>query len=158
MTANSLLAAAMAGGEDGLSQRDCLLCLAYTYAGGNSAQTKLNLDIQSGFDKLSWGDIWKCIAALLNGGASPILTCVIVSGAGTSSINGTYNVVGQMNGRNLYQNGSNTLNWTGGFGSWILGTPLINYTSSSDVQTPDLAIGWSIGNGASNPPPTVTHC
>jgi hypothetical protein len=66
MTAATLLAAAMAGGEDELSPRDCWICLAYLYAGGASAQTQLNSAIASGCDKLSNGDAIKCIAAILN--------------------------------------------------------------------------------------------
>lgn len=81
---------------------------------------------------------------------------IIVSGAGTPSINGTYTLNGQFNGKNLYQSGINTINWTGGFGSWIIGTALSYYTSSSNVATPDLATGWAVGMGATNPPPTVT--
>lgn len=66
MTAATLLAAAMAGGADGLSPRDCWLCLAYIYAGGNSAQTQINAAIASGMDRLANGDVLKCIAAVLN--------------------------------------------------------------------------------------------
>lgn len=66
MTAESLLAAAMAGGEDGLSPRDCWLCLASLYAGGNSAQTQLNAAISSGLDRLATTDVLKCLSAVLN--------------------------------------------------------------------------------------------
>lgn len=66
MTAATLLAAAMAGGEDGLSPRDCWLCLAYLYSGGASAQTQLNSAIASGLDRLATTDVLKCIAAVLN--------------------------------------------------------------------------------------------
>ena len=66
MDAATLLAGAMAGGADGLSPRDCWLCLAYLYAGGNSADTTLASAVSSGLDKLSTRDIKLCIAAILN--------------------------------------------------------------------------------------------
>jgi hypothetical protein len=66
MSAATLLASAMAGGDDGLSPRDCLICVAYEYAGGNSAQTQLAAAIESGFDRISDGDLKKCIASILN--------------------------------------------------------------------------------------------
>ena len=94
MTANSLLAAAMAGGEDGLSPRDCWLCIAYLYAGGKSAQTQLKNAIADGLDRLSTGDVLKCIAYLLNGGS--VAVTVAVSGAGTTAANGVYTL--QANG------------------------------------------------------------
>lgn len=66
MTANSLLAAALAGGEDGLSPRDCWLCIAYLYAGGKTGQAQLNQAISDGLDRIATGDVLRCIAYLLN--------------------------------------------------------------------------------------------
>jgi hypothetical protein len=66
MDAATLLSGAMAGGADGLSPRDCLLCLAYDYAGGNSAATQLATAVASGCDRLSDGDLQKCLASVLN--------------------------------------------------------------------------------------------
>jgi hypothetical protein len=66
MDAATLLAGALAGGADGLSPRDCWLCLAYLYSGGNTASTQLAAAVGSGYDRLSTGDIEKCIASILN--------------------------------------------------------------------------------------------
>lgn len=92
MTAATLLAGALAGGADGLSQRDCLLCLAYLYSGGNTATAQLAAAISSGCDKLSDGDIEKCLAELLNSASSnsnvtpdaPIITAGSLSGSTVS--------------------------------------------------------------------------
>ena len=65
-TAQTLLAAAIAGGDDGLSARDCWLCIAYLYAGGNSASTQLSSAITNKLDQLSAQDVERCIAKLLN--------------------------------------------------------------------------------------------
>lgn len=62
MTAAQLLAAALAGGADGLSPRDCWIALAYDLAGGNTAQTQLNAAIKVGFDQLSNHDLQLVIA------------------------------------------------------------------------------------------------
>jgi len=74
MTAATLLAGALAGGADGLSSRDCLLCLAYLYSGGNTATVQLSAAIAAGCDRLSDGDIERCLAAILNAGAVPTPT------------------------------------------------------------------------------------
>ena len=66
MDAATLLAGALAGGADRLSQRDCWLCLAYLYSGGNTATVQIAAAIASGFDRLSTGDIEKCLAEILN--------------------------------------------------------------------------------------------
>ena len=66
MDAATLLAGALAGGADELSSRDCWLCLAYLYSGGNTATVQLAAAIGSGYDRLSTGDIEKCLASTLN--------------------------------------------------------------------------------------------
>jgi hypothetical protein len=66
MDANTLLAGALAGGVDGLSPRDCCLCLAYLYSGGNTANVQLAAAISAGCDKLSTRDIALCLGAILN--------------------------------------------------------------------------------------------
>lgn len=66
IAANTLLASAIAGGNDRLSQRDVLICIAYLYASGNTATVQLAAAIASGFDRLSNGDVKKCIAEVLN--------------------------------------------------------------------------------------------
>ena len=66
MTDGQLISGAMAGGLDGLSPRDCWLCLAYLYSQGQSAQNQLNSAIAVGLDKLATGDIKKCLAYNLN--------------------------------------------------------------------------------------------
>lgn len=71
MDAATLLAGALAGGADRLSPRDCRLCLAYIYSGGNTATERVAAAISSGCDRLSDGDIEKCLAELLNSGTAP---------------------------------------------------------------------------------------
>jgi len=66
MDAATLLAGALAGGADGLSPHDCWVCLAYVYAGSNSATTQLAAAIANGYDQLSTEDIKKCLASMLN--------------------------------------------------------------------------------------------
>ena len=98
------------------------------------------------------------------GGVTPVPpTCVMVSGAGTSRANGTYEVDGQVNGRNNYSQvaGDSLIFWE--FTGWVLlltdtGTGSGAYRSTGDAATPDLATGWSVAFNVSNPPPTVTHC
>jgi hypothetical protein len=68
--ANTVLAAAIAQGADKLSTEDCVVCLAYSYAGANSAQTQLNAAIAAGLDKLADEDVWRCVAFASAGGAT----------------------------------------------------------------------------------------
>lgn len=78
MTAATLLAGALADGADGLSSRDCWLCLAYLYAGVNSAATQLKNAIADGCDRLSDDDVLKCIAERLNSG-QPVATAPVLT-------------------------------------------------------------------------------
>ena len=82
---------------------------------------------------------------------------ILVSGAGTNSVNGLYIINGTFNGRNQYVNGINYLRYTGLFSGWVLGFGADYYSSSSNVATPDLATGWTANTGVINPVPTVTN-
>jgi hypothetical protein len=65
-SAATLLAGAMSGGDDGLSPRDCWICIAYLYAGGKTATKQLALAMANGYDELSPEDVKKCIAEVLS--------------------------------------------------------------------------------------------
>jgi hypothetical protein len=62
MTAAQLLAAALAGGADGLSARDCWILLAYGLSGGNTAQQQITAALGVGYDQLSNHDLLEVIA------------------------------------------------------------------------------------------------
>jgi hypothetical protein len=66
MSASTTLAAAIADGDDGLSERDLLVSLAYAYSGGVNAQSALNAAIANGYDKLSEHDLIVCIDGIFN--------------------------------------------------------------------------------------------
>lgn len=65
MTAAQFLAAAIAGGEDGLSSRDCWIALAYSLAGGNTVATQVKAAMSAGWDALSTRDLQIVLAQLL---------------------------------------------------------------------------------------------
>ena len=85
---------------------------------------------------------------------------IIVSGAGTSAVNGTYVDTGQLSGgRPVYANNANSdigIGW--GFPAWTItnmSTFVTYYYSSDDVATPDLCTTWEVYEGEP-PVPTVT--
>ena len=84
---------------------------------------------------------------------------IIVSGAGSSEVNGTYAVVDEGGEKPVYANNANSdigIGWDNG--AWIIAdisTYFIYYFSSDDVATPDLCTTWEVYEG--DPPvPTVT--
>jgi len=84
---------------------------------------------------------------------------IIVSGAGSSEVNGTYAVIGEEEGKPLYANNANSdihIGWDGDY--WIIAdisTYFNYYFSNEDVATPDLCTTWEVAGG--DPPvPTVT--
>ena len=93
------------------------------------------------------------------------MTDMIVSGAGTGYLNGTWTQVTDYNGKSRYihpilSTGSNIL-WFNN--KWIIGydpdygaTSGNQYYSTDDVATPDLVTTWIVGRGSS-PVPTVTY-
>ena len=85
---------------------------------------------------------------------------IIVSGAGSSEVNGTYVDTGELSGnRPVYANNANSdigIGWDGS--AWLimnLSTYVIYYYSSDDVATPDLCTTWEVSKGKP-PVPTVT--
>ena len=84
---------------------------------------------------------------------------IIVSGAGSSEVNGTYAVVDEGGEKPVYANNANSdivIVWD--MGAWIIvnvSTFVIYYYSSDDVATPDLCTTWEVGGGEP-PVPTVT--
>jgi len=99
----------------------------------------------------AWSDIYNSVAGLIPPSS------VLVSGAGTTSSNGTYTLSGQENGKNRYVSGSNVINWDGS--NWLIYEFVeledVAYISSDDVEFPWQVTTWSEANG-SVPNPTVT--
>ena len=84
---------------------------------------------------------------------------IIVSGAGSSEVNGTYVVVDEGGEKPVYANNANSdigIGWDSG--AWIItnrSTFVIYYFSYDDVATPDLCTTWEVYEGEP-PVPTVT--
>ena len=81
---------------------------------------------------------------------------MIVSGAGSTVVNGTYAENGTYDGRPYYEYDNCSIMWN--FNQWEIryGTALY-YFSRSNVSTPDLCTNWAPVYGVSDPPtPTVT--
>ena len=86
---------------------------------------------------------------------------IIVSGAGSSEVNGTYVDTGELSGNKpVYANNANSdivIAWDQG--AWLIvkvSTQFIYYYSSDDVATPDLCTTWEVANDGELPVPTVT--
>ena len=83
---------------------------------------------------------------------------IIVSGAGSTEVNGTYAVIGEELERPLYANNANSDIVIAWVGAWIIvnsSTSFIYYHSGDDVATPDLCTTWEVEDGEP-PVPTVT--
>ena len=83
---------------------------------------------------------------------------MIVSGAGSTEVNGTYAVIGEEGGKPLYANNANSDIQIGWVGAWFivkLSTQFQYYFSDDDVATPDLCTTWEVADGEP-PVPTVT--
>ena len=86
---------------------------------------------------------------------------IIVSGAGSSEVNGTYAVVDEGGEKPVYANNANSdiqIGWNGAWEKWIIvnmSTFVIYYFSEDDVATPDLCTTWEVYDGEP-PAPTVT--
>jgi len=81
---------------------------------------------------------------------------IIVSGAGSSEVNGIYVESGTINDKPSYVYGDYGIFWSGGVWQIIYygGFPTFYY-SSDDVATPDLCTTWEVNEGEP-PVPTVT--
>lgn len=82
---------------------------------------------------------------------------LVISGAGTSSANGTYIQNGMLNGKPNYLGpNSNTMFWSTGL-FWIIKSPNSSYYySTNNVATPDLVTNWLLDEDGSMPLPQVT--
>ena len=83
---------------------------------------------------------------------------IIVSGAGSTEVNGTYAVVDEGGEKPVYANNANSDIVIGWDNAWIImnsSTWFIYYYSSDDVATPDLCTTWKVLEGEP-PVPTVT--
>lgn len=86
------------------------------------------------------------------------MTNIIVSGAGSTEVNGTYAVIGEEGGKPIYANNDIYIIWIEWIEGWILGNVsnnFIYYVSIDDVATPDLCTTWEVYDGEP-PAPTVT--
>jgi len=85
---------------------------------------------------------------------------IIVSGAGSSEVNGTYAVVDEAGDKPVYANNANSdigIGWDGI--DWLIMNPstrAIYYYSEDDVATPDLCTTWEVHLDGELPVPTVT--
>jgi hypothetical protein len=87
---------------------------------------------------------------------------VIVSGAGSFLVNGTYEITDESNGKPYYvQSGGAifSIYWDDSLSRWVIAEGSDEYYESyEDVATPDLVVTWSIATGGwgQYPVPTVT--
>jgi hypothetical protein len=81
---------------------------------------------------------------------------MIVSGAGTTEVNGVYVVAGEHDGKTFYTKPGYYLAWSGN--TWaITDEDHLYYLSYEEVETPDLITEWVISTPrASEPAPTIT--
>lgn len=85
---------------------------------------------------------------------------MLVSGAGTSAVNGTYTPTGTRNSKQYYNlTGTSSIvsaiSWDGGSWNIYAASGQANYNSGDNVATPDLVTTWTAAFGGSNPVPTV---
>ena len=84
---------------------------------------------------------------------------IIVSGAGSSEVNGTYVDTGELSGnRPVYENNANSDIQLDGLMIWVIvnvSTGFVYYFSNDNVATPDLCTTWKVYDGEP-PVPTVT--
>jgi hypothetical protein len=90
---------------------------------------------------------------------------VIVSGAGSLLVNGTYEITDESNGKPYYvQSGGGTFRiyWDDSLSRWVIAENIDEYYDSyEDVATPDLVVTWDgvsgvLGGWSQGPAPTVT--
>jgi hypothetical protein len=90
---------------------------------------------------------------------------VLVSGAGSIIVNGTYEITDESNGKPYYvQSGGGTFSiyWDDSLSRWVIAEGGDEYYESyEDVATPDLVVTWSgvggvNGGWSQGPAPTVT--
>lgn len=170
MNAATLLAGALAGGEDELSPHDCWLCLAYLYSGKaiTSSQSMLAAAINAGLDGLSYHDILECLTSILNSGTIIPIQYIITAttdGNGAISPGGAFSVTAGAN-----QAFSTTP--TAGFSvnQWLLDGTVVQtggstYTLSNITTNHSVEVTFSINqysltvsagsNGAISPTGTV---
>lgn len=85
------------------------------------------------------------------------MTDMIVAGAGSSAVNGTYVESGTYNGKPIYYYGSYKIFWFGGWWRIRYGAAQDYYLNTNeDVATPDLCTWWGAGAYGEQPTPTVT--
>ena len=85
------------------------------------------------------------------------MTDMIVAGAGSSVVNGTYIESGTNSGKPMYDNGNYRISWSGS--SWAIMdyvTLTFYYRSNNNVATPDLVTTWVKYGAGVDPVPTVT--
>lgn len=102
----------------------------------------------------AWSDIYNAVSGDIANSA------VVVSGAGTSSSNGTYVKTGFSDGKPIYNFGLNTIAWSSADSYWyIFDDEVVGdvvYFSFDDTSYPWEATGWNIEIGGASPAPTLT--
>jgi hypothetical protein len=82
---------------------------------------------------------------------------MIVSGAGSTEVNGTYVESGTNKGRPKYVYDNYVLIWSSGWGIVTQDFSAAYYYSEDDVATPDLCTTWEVIGDGELPVPTVTE-
>jgi len=102
------------------------------------------------------------VASIITSLAAPTtFNAVIVSGAGTSAVNGTYSETGERQGKKYYNlQGSDpfisSVMWNGEFWDIFDENSGVIYNSSEDVEFPWLVETWNIADFGELPTPTLT--
>ena len=83
---------------------------------------------------------------------------IIVAGAGTTAVNGTYVYTAMVDSKPSFGTGGNIIRWFSDNGVWLILVEPFNYyyRSFDDVATPDLVTTWIAVDGE-DPVPTVTE-
>lgn len=103
----------------------------------------------------AWSDIYNAVSGDIANSA------VVVSGAGTSSSNGTYVKTGFSNGKPIYNFGLNTIGWSSADSYWYIFDDEtigdIVYISYEDTPYPWQAASWILSETSGvSPAPTLT--
>jgi len=81
---------------------------------------------------------------------------IIVSGAGSTEVNGTYVENGELGGRPYYENGDYAIGWDAGWLILNITELIFYYIGEGNVATPDLCTKWELDESGELPVPTVT--
>jgi hypothetical protein len=129
-----------------------VICLGGTFGAGSTTNDEDRLV------RTISGTLWARRRVVIPGTPSTPTGNMIVSGAGIDDLNGIYAPDGVQGGKPRYRGIVKTdavIFWDSGLGWWQIGAG-VEYLSSEDVATPDLAITWEVFPPSQPPVPTVT--